>query len=392
MHLPGDTRIRLKQCRTLLDAGYEVHLLSGGSDPLPPDGLRFHSISADPGRPPLRDQPPRYRRLARRARELDADLYHLHDPHLIPLGLELQQRGARVVYDVHEHYPLKALGRREYTAARRHAKALSWRIAEAAARNRFDGFVCASSAVASRFPDERTIVLNNFPSLREFAGFGAPAPERPPVALYVGWMRESRGFFELIDVPAHLAERHGVRLRIVGGVRPPGLADRVGALPWSDRIEMLGPQSRERTLAALRTATLGIAMERPRFNAFEGWRMNKLFEYMAAGLPVVMPDAPRWTEIIDRFGCGVAARIDDPRSIAAAIDGLASDPGRAAELGRSGRRAVLEELNWERQAPRLLSLYSRLVGRPPAVEVPPTVRDLEAELDEPGPAEVVGQE
>ncbi len=370
IHTPFDTRIHHKQCRTLAEAGYEVHLLTGGVGPGDVDGFSLHPISADPRRPPLRRQPHRQLNSRREARALDADLYHLHDPHLIPLGLELKRRGARVIYDVHEHYMDKARARLARRPLRREVKVAAFRLLEEAARRSFDGFVCASDALAARFPSDRTITVNNFPLLREFADPIGRSPEDPPVILYLGGMKLDRGFESMIEIPGHLSREHGARLRLVGELRPPTLAEMVAERPWADRIELVPRVPRKDALAQLSRATIGITTEPPRLNGAEGWRMNKLFEYMAAGLPVVIPDAPRWRDIVERYGCGVAADVDDPAAVAGAVERLLASPEWAAKLGENGRRAVLTELNWERQAPRLLALYERLLGRPAPAAVP----------------------
>lgn len=74
-----------------------------------------------------------------------------------------------------------------------------------------------------------------------------------------------------------------------------------------------------------------------------------------------MSDAPGWREIVERYECGLAVNAEDPRSVAAAISELLRDPERARAMGGRGREAVMRELNWDREAPRLLGLYERLL-------------------------------
>jgi glycosyltransferase involved in cell wall biosynthesis len=380
VHRTQDPRIHRKQCSLLRDAGYEVHLMVGGAESGVEQGVRIHSLSEDGARPPLRRQWARQLRAARAAPALRADLYHLHDPHLIPLGLALKLRGAKVVYDVHEHYPNHARAKLAGRPLRGEAKAALWAALESAARATFDGFVCASAALAERFPRERTVVVNNFPILDEIelAPPSVPLGDRPPVALYLGSSRPDRGVYELVEAARLLPDELGATLRLAGEMRPASLTGEIRALPWADRIEIL-PERRSRTWVAeqLGRAAVGVAVQTPKLNAFEGWRSNKLFEYMAASLPVIVADAPRWREIVDRYDCGVAVPADDPRAIADAIAMLLRDRELAAELGRNGRRAVEAELNWEMQSVALLDLYERLVGRPGRVPAPRPARDAD---------------
>ena len=108
LHAARDVRIFHKECRTLSAAGYEVHLVVRKPPDETQEGVRFHAIeSPDEGR--VRRMAARLRGAYRLARGLRADLYHFHDPELIPIGLLLKRHSARVIYDVHEDAPREAL-------------------------------------------------------------------------------------------------------------------------------------------------------------------------------------------------------------------------------------------------------------------------------------------
>ena len=110
VHRSDDTRIFLKECRSLARAGYDVHYLVRRPRAMSADGVTLHAIYEPERRSaPGRNHLARVWRLVargasayRRARGLGADVYHIHDPELIPVGLLLRLGGARVVYDVHE--------------------------------------------------------------------------------------------------------------------------------------------------------------------------------------------------------------------------------------------------------------------------------------------------
>ena len=95
-------------------------------------------------------------------------------------------------------------------------------------------------------------------------------------------------------------------------------------------------------------------------------RSNKLFQYMSAGLPVVVSDIGNWGTLVEDEGCGVAVEPGDPDAIADALVALADDPDRRSTLGRNGHRAALERYNWESERAKLLDVYERLApGAPP---------------------------
>jgi glycosyltransferase involved in cell wall biosynthesis len=90
---------------------------------------------------------------------------------------------------------------------------------------------------------------------------------------------------------------------------------------------------------------------------------TKLFEYMAAGLPIVTSNLPNQIRIIDEARAGLLAQPEDPASFAAAIRELVRDPSLARQLGSNGQRAFRECYSWDSQMPALLDFYRAAVER-----------------------------
>ena len=88
----------------------------------------------------------------------------------------------------------------------------------------------------------------------------------------------------------------------------------------------------------------------------------KMFEYMAAGLPVIASDFPLWRKIIDGAGCGLLVDPLDPQAIAEAIDWVLAHPEEAEAMGRRGREAVEAIYNWERESETLVNLYKQFLS------------------------------
>lgn len=366
IHKPLDTRIFRKQCRALAAAGYEVHLVVGGAVARELDGVRLHSIDESDARPLGGEQLPRLIRAARVALQLRPSVFHLHDPHLIPLGIALRLCGDQVVYDVHEDYPAKAHSPHTGQPSRARVKALTWRALEQIARSTFDAFVCASPALAARFPPKKTVIVENLPLHREFAadshGSVRPYSDRGNTVMYAGVISSTRGFWEIARAVELLPAELDCRVRVMGPFRDEGLEKGVSTRWLPSRLELVPYQPFEVVVDELLGAKVGLVLLHPLPNHADVARSNKLFEYMAAAVPVIASDLPRWRELIGRVGCGLVVDPRDPAAVAHAIEYLLTHPAEAEAMGARGRAAVLSGLNWDAAEARLLMLYRRLIS------------------------------
>ena len=87
----------------------------------------------------------------------------------------------------------------------------------------------------------------------------------------------------------------------------------------------------------------------------------KMFEYMAAGLPLVVSDFPHLRRYVERHGAGIHVDPGDPDAVAQALSDLLQNPAEAAAMGQRGRQAVLDHYVWDTEADVLLALYGRVL-------------------------------
>ena len=146
-----------------------------------------------------------------------------------------------------------------------------------------------------------------------------------------------------------------------GSRRPPS---RRSSGPRSrERLALLGTLDREGVQQLLSSSRAALILDHPTPAYLRSFPV-KMFEYMAAGVPIVASDFPLWKEIIGEAGCGLLADPRDPAQIADAIQTLLSDPVAARAMGQRGREAVVERFNWVPEAAALVALYAKLVGGP----------------------------
>jgi glycosyltransferase involved in cell wall biosynthesis len=352
LHGALDVRIFEKECRTLATAGHEVHLLAFGAPQAPESGVSFHSLGNEAAQPGLGRLTRRLWAAWRGARRIRADAYHFHDPELIPVALLLRLSRRQVVYDAHEDTPREVMAMHPDRPLLGRFLSVLWTLAEWICGAGVKAVVAATPSIAARFPAAKTVVVRNFPTVLESDYFvGGPHSERPPCIVYLGGVTAIRGAREMAAAIERVSTPD-VRLVLAGAVEP-GLEPEVRG----GRIELQGWLPRTGVAALLRRARVGLLVLHPVPAHLESLPI-KLFEYMAAGIPVVASDFLLWRELI-----GEASTLVDPLdvdAIASAIDGLLRDPAKAEAMGARGRELVASRYNWDGEASKLLALYERL--------------------------------
>lgn len=301
-------------------------------------------------------------RVYREALALDADLYHFHDPELIPTGFRLKLKGKRVIYDVHEELPQDIMEKDWLPRPLRLGMAGGAYLAEYAAGRGFDGIVASRPALLDRFPARKTVLVNNFPMLGELAQPGSRSlSEREPICAYVGGMNRERGFIELVEALGQLPDSMPLEVQIAGIVDPVELVEKARKLPGWRRVRLLGWQSRAQVAELLNRARFGIVTFLPIPNHLRSYP-TKLFEYMSAGLPTLASDIPLWKKIIEEDGVGRVANPGDPVAFAQALRWMMEHPAECERMGRTGSALVRDRYNWDIEARQLLGLYRKILG------------------------------
>jgi glycosyltransferase involved in cell wall biosynthesis len=363
VHGALDNRIFRKECRSLATAGFSVTAIAPYDEDVTVDGVRIRAIHRAKSR--LARMTATVAEVYREALRQNADIYHFHDPELIPVGLLLRAVGKRVIYDLHEDCPKDILAKDYLPSWSRTAVALCVGKIEKMASAHFSALVAVTPSVAARFQkiNQRTVVIYNYPRTDEVVPQGDVTPwsQRAQAIAYVGGITRDRGICEVVEALSLLPPLLDATLELLGPTVPGDVAleefkEHAG---WA-RVRYHGVLDPQAAFRKLRTVRAGLVPFRPVPNNIEALP-QKIFEYMGSGIPVIASDFPLWRILIRDSGCGLVVDPHDTAAMADAIEYVLTHPKEAEEMGRRGQEAVLTRYNWNQEAQKLVSLYSDLV-------------------------------
>jgi len=357
-HPRYDIRIFHKECRSLSKVYGNIWLVvADGLGAEIKDGIHIVDIGKPSGR---KERWLKTRHKALKAvMEINPDIVHFHDPEFIPAAKKLAKRNFKIVYDIHEDVPRQILDKpylKRFTA-----KILSYlfEIYENAAVKKFSMLCCATPHITNRFKKIHTNVvnINNFPLADEIIN-NETAHERDKSKIcYIGGISEIRGLFNMLDALTYCK----LRLDLAGTFENENLKNKAQKTAGWANVNELGQVDRQTAFKIKTTALAGLVTFLPAANHINA-QPNKLFEYMAAGLPVISSNFQLWKEIIDNNNCGITVNPASSKEIADAIMYLYNNPETAKKMGQNGREAVKNIYNWEVNEKALLKAYDILIN------------------------------
>lgn len=356
-------RVFHKEAKTLAKAGYNVVLIAQHNKEEIVDGVRIV---------PLPEPRNRFERMTkvvwklfRLALREKANVYHFHDPELIPVGLALKLFGKNVIYDVHEHYPNSILDKYWMVKNLRQATSKLFDLFEKVFVPFLDCVIYTTPIVGNRYKKMRvrTERIENYPLIKLSE---SSKKKQKKYIIYLGVMSKTRGICELLKAFTMVVRKYpDWKLYLVGKATPDSFAKEVNMLISNlnikENIKLISWVSYEEKEIYSSQASIGLVTFLPYANNMS-CLPNKLFDYMLVGLPVVASNFLLYKEIVEGNKCGITVDPTNPKEIAKAVEYLIEHRNEAQKMGENGKKAILEKYNWEAEGRKLLDIYGKVLG------------------------------
>ena len=369
-HAVTDTRIVKRECALLRENGFTVSLVAQCAGPKEVDGIQIRSLPSV--------GPRWYQRcflllpiLIKILME-DNDVIHFHDPDLLPI-MWLWSFVTRkpVIWDAHEHYesvisqsnkflfsPLSRMIGKIYSFL----EIQTCRLAKARV-------VTVSEVLADRY---RKAGIGATACANYVDHTSIPFPPRtkrssPPLIIMTGTIRPAFSTTELLKAFSILKTKTDAKLAFWGDFSPAvrdQLIRHAAELKVADSVECAGPFPWEQLVTKLiPQASVAVYISDPNITQRRNELPNRIFEYWANGVPVVVAKGTLCGKLVSNVNGGLTVSYGSVPELAACLEQLVASPDSITALGKNGRQAVSERYNWTKEGPKLLGLYKSILGK-----------------------------
>lgn len=363
-HPRYDQRILWRECCSLSENGYDVTLIVNDNQPNETlkSGVRILSTGFIPQG--------RFQRMTEGVRHVyelglaqNADVYHLHDPELLRIAMELKAHEKKVIFDSHEFYGEQIKTREYIPSIMRNFISGKYHAYETHVCRRIDGVIVPALYDGKETFEGRARKIahvNNYPKRAEYGNIDiSPYAERKGIC-YSGALSENRGITTLVEA----GKTANAQVVLAGKFSSPAYERKILEMTASGGIEYIGfIENREEVFSLYARCAIGagLLIDDGQYGKLEGLP-TKVYEYMAAAMPVLISDFPYNQKLISKYRFGLTANPLDVMEIAAKIKWLIHHPQEAEEMGKNGKRLLEEQFTWECAAEsELLRIYNEIV-------------------------------
>lgn len=361
-HPRYDTRIFYKECSSLANAGYEVTLLvaeNKGSQPEIKNGVSIIPVQFKPKNriDRILNSP---KLMLKKALEVNADIYHFHDPELLQIALKLKKKNKMVIFDSHEDVCGQILSKKWIPGQLRPIVSCLYVLYSNHVLSKLDHIIGVTPHLVEKLRaiNPNTVMITNYPKVdpdqKNKIGFRKTAN----TFCFAGGIDEQWNHDTILSA----LESIDATYDLMGRAEPKYIETLMKKESWN-KVKFHGIVPQEEVGVKISSCVAGLAILDYSENTCGklGTLGNtKLFEFMQAGLPVICSDFVLWKNIVEKRDCGICIQPRDVIALRKSMQYMIDTPEKAREMGENGRRAVLEEFNWGIEEKKLIDLYRKM--------------------------------
>ena len=363
-HDSHDIRILEKECVSLAKIpNYEVFLVAKGSS-YKYKNVNVIGIGDFEGSSRVKRIFNVSKKICRVAIDLDADIYHFHDPELLLYVKKLKQNGKKIIFDSHENSYAQILEKGYIPKYLRILVAKSYLMIENHACKYLEGAIFPCLYEGKHIFEGRVKncgFINNVPILEEFNRYidkKHNIKDERYIACYVGSLSESRGIENIIDA----CYKADVKLILGGAFSSSEFEEKMKNKREYEIVDYRGLCSREEVFEIYRQCFIGLNLLLPVGQYPKSDNLStKVYEYMMMGMPCIISDFNYNKMIVNKYKCGIVVNPNNVDDIVNAINYIINNPKEALKMGARGKELVKEELNWDIEEKKLYDFYKKII-------------------------------
>jgi|AntRauTorcE11897_2_1112592.scaffolds.fasta_scaffold28013_1 glycosyltransferase involved in cell wall biosynthesis len=363
VHRRDDIRIYRKEIVSLLSAGYEIDYVTPKKTSQG-EAIDLNRVNIIP----IKTSSNKFIRIFTSTPKTiwmclksKAAIFHAHDPELIFTLIILRLLGKVTVLDVHEDYEQQIVDKLWIPSLLRFGFILPiFKLIHRIGKKTISRFIVVTEHIGKMYPLEKTFLVQNFPLQSEINQQLSTTRtyQRSIDMSYFGEISSERNFENILNSYIELHEQgHPISFKLGGRVSSPGIKELITKCESLDGFEFLEWVSREEMLSILSETKLGLVLFKPLGNHINA-QPNKIFEYMASGVPILCSNFPLWEEVIVKNDVGISV---DPLNKEAMKTGiLTSLETFSSEHSFKAQKLVKEKFNWDNEFFKLVDCYKSI--------------------------------
>ncbi len=356
-HNRYDIRIFEKECSSLANKGYDTYLVvnddKGNEEN---NGVKIVSTNMTiKGR--WSRMVTSMKSIYKKILEVDADIYHFHDPELLQLVNKLSKKDKQIIFDAHEDTELQIMDKEWIPYFLRKMVASMYR---SYAKKRFKkccGIITVTPQIVNKMQtyNPNVEMITNYPVIDSMECSDKTSKEK--YLFFAGGVSKQWCHDRIINAIENV---EGIRYKIAGPADSDYL-ESLKKLPGWSKVDYLGKIPHDEVFELYYNAVAGMAINECTQIKGEGTLGNtKLFEIMSAQVPVICTNYTLWKAVVEDNECGICVDSTNIKEITEAIQRIIDNPDKAQIMGENGRKTVVKKYNWKNEEDKLVSFYSKL--------------------------------